>query len=94
MRTQQTYNEAWMPIEDAVGEWAFAYKREHGGPTPVIGMNSHQLYQVWRRTNRPNVMGGGTEPCYFTTITFAGMTRLVEDNVCEDNQFSVEIPDE
>jgi hypothetical protein len=82
-----------MTVEEAFGEKALKYRQKYGRPMDV-GLRSDNVYRAWRRLGMPSVSGGGSEPVYFTTLTFAGPTKVFEDQACAEDEFSILVPDE
>lgn len=85
--------EQYMIAEEAIQSVAFEYRLKYGRK-PDIGLRSDNMYRTWRRMGMPIVSGGGDEPVYFYTMTFAGPTKLYEDQECDEFEFSVLVPDE
>lgn len=84
--------EVYLPPDESFGDYAFDYKRKFGA-APVIGLNGKNMYSTWRRLGMPPILGGGDEPMYMFTLTFAGKTKIFEDNGLGDQEFSAEEPD-
>lgn len=85
--------DAYLAAEEAFGDWALEYRRRYGRPMD-IGLRSDVLYGAWRRLGKPEVRGGGKEPVYFNTMTFAGLAKIFEDQALGEYEFSVVVPDE